>query len=344
MSHSNALAASFPFSTTVPNVAMVDLPDERLGAIASVIHPKSIVPAKISFVDVPGLVEKASQGEGLGNQFLSELRQVDVMCIVLRLFDDANIPHVYPTIDPLRDYDILRTELALSDLNIVARRIEKTRRRVHVHDKSALKEMEVLKELDRWLNTGQYAKNAPPSILEDLAKIEPLDLLTIKPMLIVANVGEEWAVNPNQALDNALVSIAQSLSTKYVTVCARLENELTAFESEEAQSFREALGMAHVSLSNVLIESYRVLDILTYYTFGELGLKAWAVPNGTTAPQAAGKVHSDLESQFVKAEVFRWNDLIRAGSVDTLKMEGLIRLEGKEYRISEGDILYFRAA
>ncbi|WP_438314388.1 redox-regulated ATPase YchF [Candidatus Caldatribacterium sp. SIUC1] len=335
----HAEVAGHPFSTVSPNRGVVAVPDRRLEVLARLLHPPQVVPATIEFVDVAGLVEGASKGEGLGNRFLSHIRAVDAVVEVLRFFQDRSVPHVAGDIDPLRDRDIVDTELLLADLEVVERRLEKLRELLRkTKDEYLREEKEVLEQCFAALSQGipVRAVDFPPSAREIL---KPYQLITAKPLLYVANLDEEES---SRRLFEEVRKRFEEEGLPLLPVWAKLEAELSELEEEEQKAFFAAFGIPGLGFVRLVEEAYRLLDLITFYTYGEKELRARELPRGTKAPQAAGKVHTDMERGFIRAEVVHFEDLVACGSFERARQEGRIRLEGREYEIQDGDIVYFR--
>ena len=353
LARAGAHVASYPFTTIEPNVGTVQVPDRRLQIIAGIVKPERVLPTTVKFVDIAGLVKGSSHGEGLGNQFLAHIRDVDAIAIVVRCFVDPDIPHVYGEVDPLRDVEILNSELCLADLATLERRIEKTRQAAKSGDKQLLKEIDLLARLQRHLNDGRPARTFQPEgeaeLMHDLAL--PTSLLTGKPVLYAANVGEDnlapaLDVVDGKETDGPLLELkhkARAENAEIVAVSAKLEAELTELSEEEAKAYLGVLGVAESGLTRLIQASYRLLGLITFFTStGEKEVRAWTVPGGTKAPAAAGKVHSDMERGFIRAEVIAFEDLARCGSFAVARERGLVGVEGRDYVVRDGDIIHFR--
>ncbi len=337
-----AEAANYPFCTIEPNVGVVEVPDERLYKIAEIVKPKKVTPTTIEFVDIAGLVRGANKGEGLGNQFLANIRNVDAIAHVVRCFRDENVVHVEGTIDPVRDIETINLELILKDLESVERRIQKVYKQAKSGDKRARAEIEVLEKLKKLLEEGlriyPFIKEFSE---EELKVLKNLQLLTAKPVMYVANVDEEGLLEDNELVEK-VKEFAKKEGAPVVKICAKIEAELSTFPKEEKEEFLKELGLKEPGLNAVIREGYKLLDLITFFTAGEQETKAWTVKRGTRAPKAAGKIHSDIERGFIRAEVIKYEDLIREGSVQACKEKGLMRLEGKDYVVQDGDVIYFR--
>ncbi|HEY0173727.1 MAG TPA: redox-regulated ATPase YchF [Pyrinomonadaceae bacterium] len=338
----SALAANYPFATIEPNVGVVPVPDERLEPLAKIVKTTTIVPATVEFVDIAGLVRGASKGEGLGNQFLANIRETDAVIQVVRCFEDENIHHVEGSVDPRRDIDTIQVELALADLATVERRREKAQKTAKGGDKTAKSEIEVADKLLEVLSDGKPARTAE---LDDAGRAvaRGFFLLTFKPTVYAANVDEatlaDPAANPHVA---AVREIAAGESAEMVVICAQLEAELVALAPEDRKNYLAEVGVSSSGVDRLIQSAYRLLGLMSFLTAGEKEVRAWTVPRGTRAPQAAGTIHTDIERGFIRAEIVSYDDLTRAGSYAAAREQGLLRLEGKEYVMQEGDIVNFR--
>ncbi len=338
-----AEAANYPFCTIEPNVGVVDVPDARLKVLHEMYDSKKTTPASIRFVDIAGLVKGASKGEGLGNKFLSHIRQVDAVAHVVRCFESGDITHVEGSIDPLRDIDIINTELCLADLETVEKRWEKTQRVAKSGSKEAKQELTALEKVRVVLENGQSARRAELTE-EEMPFIKELTLLTMKPALFIANVAEDEAATAET--DNPYVQkvkqYAKEEGAQVVVISARVESEIAELEEAEASEFLADLGLAESGLSKLIKASFKLLGLLTFLTAGPDECRAWTIVEGTKAPQAAGKIHTDIERGFIRAEIVSYDDLIAAGTMAAAKEKGKIRLEGKDYVMQDGDVTYFR--
>lgn len=344
LTKAGAESANYPFCTIDPNVGVVTVPDERLDVLGEMYHTKKIIPAAIEFVDIAGLVKGASKGEGLGNQFLANIREVDAIVHVVRCFEDSNIVHVEGSIDPLRDIETINLELIFSDLEILERRIAKTTKAAR-NDKAAAKELGLLQRIKAHLEEGKLAKTF--SGIEDEEEQEWLsgyNLLTCKPVIYAANVAEDDLADDgvSNAGVQAVREYAEEEQSEVFVVCAQIEQEIAELEDDEKKMFLEELGLSESGLEKLIKASYRLLGLISYLTAGEPEVRAWTITNGTKAPQAAGKIHSDFERGFIRAEVVSYDDLMECGSHAAAKEKGLIRLEGKDYVVKDGDIMLFR--
>lgn len=341
----NALAAaaaevaSYPFCTIEPNVGIVPVPDGRLDVLAHLTKPKKVTPTTLEFFDIAGLVKGASRGEGLGNQFLAHVRGVDAIAHVVRCFADSDIAHIYSTIDPRRDVEVVNTELILADLETVDRRMEKQGRLLRLGEKEAEEEFHLLKGIKETLERGGRADE----LLKTVGKSLPSDLqlLTAKPSFYVANVGDEAGDAQNNYLKD-LMDLAQTEGIPVVVIAGRLEAEIAQLEQEEREEFRQELGLKDSGLERLIKVGYEILSLITFFTTVNLDLRAWTVPGGTPAPQAAGKIHSDMERGFIKAEVIPFEDFTSCGSEQAARERGVLKSEGKDYLVQDGDIVHFR--
>jgi hypothetical protein len=338
----SALAANYPFATIEPNVGVVPVPDERLEPLAKIVKTTTIVPATVEFVDIAGLVRGASKGEGLGNQFLANIRETDAVIHVVRCFEDENIHHVEGTVDPRRDIDTIQVELALADLATVERRRERAQKSAKGGDKTAKSEIEVADKLLAVLSDGKPARTAE---LDDAGRAvaRGFFLLTSKPTVYAANVDEATLADPEANPHvRAVHEIASAEAAEYVPICAQLEAELVALAPEDRKGYLSELGVDSSGVDRLIQSAYRLLGLMSFLTAGEKEVRAWTVPRGTRAPQAAGTIHSDIERGFIRAEIVSYEDLTRAGSYAAAREQGLLRLEGKEYVMQEGDVVHFR--
>lgn len=342
LTNAGAQSANYPFCTIDPNVGIVAVPDARLDTLAEMYNPEKYTPAIIEFVDIAGLVRGASKGEGLGNKFLSHIREVDAIVHVVRCFVDDNIIHVDGSVDPLRDVETINLELIFSDIEAVERRLERTRKAAK-SDKSLLAEVEVLEKILPALQDGKCARSIDLS-QEEKALIAEVRLLTLKPIIYVANVAEselDGAYLENSAY-RALLEQAEEENAELIAVCAGIEAELSGMDEEEKRDFLQDLGIAESGLDKLIKASYRLLGLISYLTAGPKEVRAWTIERGTKAPQAAGKIHSDFERGFIRAEVVAFDDLVREGNMNAVKEKGLLRSEGKDYVMADGDIVLFR--
>lgn len=336
-----AESANYPFCTIEPNVGVVAVPDERLNVLGKVYNTKKIVQTAIEFYDIAGLVKGASKGEGLGNKFLGHIREVEAIVHVVRCFEDSNIVHVDGKIDPISDIETINLELIFSDLELLDRRIQKTQKNLK-GDKSLQKELDILNKVHTFLETGKSAR-AMELDDEDAAFVKSLDLLSYKPVIYAANVSEDEAASEK---DNDMVKrvreFAATEGSDVIVICARLEEEISQLEDDEKAMFLEELGIKESGLDKLVKASYRLLNLISFLTAGEQECRAWTIINGTKAPQAAGKIHSDFEKGFIRAETIAYDKLMECdGSLATAREKGLIRSEGKDYVVKDGDVMNF---
>ncbi|MBL1208685.1 redox-regulated ATPase YchF [Geminocystis sp. GBBB08] len=339
VANAKATAANFPFCTIEPNVGVVAVPDERLQVLAKISKSIKIVPATIEFVDIAGLVKGASKGEGLGNQFLANIREVDAIVHVVRCFDDDDIIHVSGSVDPIRDIEVINLELALADLTQVERRIERLRKQAK-NNQEAAEELLILEQILPILNDGKPARLLELTP-EEKVIIKPLGLLTSKPVIYAANVTDEDLATGNEWVEQVKQFVA-SEDAKVVIVSAQVESELVELSTEEKTEFLESLGVTEGGLQSLIKATYELLGLRTYITTGETETRAWTIIAGMKAPQAAGVIHSDFEKGFIRAETISYDDLVKTGSMTIAKEQGLVRSEGKEYLVKEGDVMLFR--
>ena len=343
LTKAGAESANYPFCTIDPNVGVVAVPDKRLKLLGDLYHSKKVTPAVIEFVDIAGLVKGASKGEGLGNQFLANIREVDAIVHVVRCFEDPNVIHVEGTVDPIRDIETINLELIFSDIEILERRIAKTSKSAF-NDKSLAKELEVLKELKAILEDGKLASAYESDDEDVMAFVNSLNLLTCKPVIFAANVSEDdltddGASNPHVA---AVLKFAAENHSEVFVISAQIEQEIAELDDDEKQEYLEALGLSESGLDKLIAASYRLLGLISYLTSGEDETRAWTIKVGTKAPQAAGKIHTDFERGFIRAEVVNYQDLLDCGTYAKAKEKGLVGLEGKEYVVKDGDVILFR--
>lgn len=337
-----AVCANYPFCTIDPNVGVVPVPDKRLDVLSDMYHPQLYTPATIEFVDIAGLVRGASKGEGLGNKFLSHIRDVDAVVHVLRCFENSDIVHVDGSIDPIRDLETINMELIFSDMEILERRIDKTAKLMK-GDKTLAAELALYQRILSALEEGKTARSLSFDE-EEAALVSQLELLTYKPIIYVANVSEEEAggVSPDNLYYQQICDAAQKEGAEVIPVCAGIEAEISELSPEEKKDFLAELGIQESGLDRLIKAGYALLGLISYLTAGPKEVRAWTITKGTKAPQAAGKIHSDFERGFIRAEVVSFDDLIACGSMNAAKEKGLIRSEGKEYVIADGDVVLFR--
>ncbi len=335
-----AEAANYPFCTIEPNVGVVAVPDLRLDVLANIVHPKDIVPTTMEFVDIAGLVRGASRGEGLGNQFLGHIRQVDAIAHIVRCFEDENVVHVDGDVDPLRDIEVIQTELNLADLESIDNRILRGKKQAKSGDKKLQKELQVLEKLAVALNNGLSARSVELET-EERNAISELHLITMKPVLYVANVAEDDPDGAHPFVQKVRDHVA-SEGAEVVVICGKIESEIAELDKEEKLEFLHELGLEESGLERMIHAGYRLLGLLTYFTAGPKEVRAWTISDGFLAPQAAGVIHTDFEKGFIRAEVTAYDDYINSGGEVGAKEKGLLRLEGKDYQVFNGDVMHFR--
>ena len=343
LTKAGAESANYPFCTIDPNIGIVAVPDKRLAVLSDMYDSAKIVPAAIEFVDIAGLVKGASHGEGLGNQFLANIREVDAIVHVVRCFEDSNVIHVDGDINPLRDIETINFELIFSDIEVLERRIAKQTRAAH-NDKKVAAELAVMKRMKDHLENGQLAKNFEAEEEEEQAWIKEWNLLTDKPVIFAANVSEDDLADDgasNEYVDQ-VKKYARDCDAEVFVVCAQIEQEIAELDEEERALFLEDLGLTESGLEKLIKASYSLLGLISYLTAGPIESKAWTIKKGTKAPQAAGKIHSDFERGFIKADVISYDDLIANGSMTAAREKGLVRSEGKEYVMQDGDVVLFK--
>ncbi len=342
LSNAGAQSANYPFCTIEPNVGMVSVPDPRMDALVKVVEPNKIVPTTVEFVDIAGLVKGASQGEGLGNQFLTHIRNVDAIVHVVRCFDDDNIIHVNNQVDPVGDAEIINTELLLRDMQSVEARLNKARKASKGGDKGEKQATISCEKLLDAMGRGVMVRNIPLDEA-DREVVQSLTLLTAKPALYAANVAEsQLAAGLKDPKVARLVEVAEREGTEVVVISAAIEAEIAGLSPDERREFLEGIGAEEPGLSRLIRRAYTLLDLITYFTAGKQEVRAWTIERGTLAPQAAGKIHTDFERGFIRAEVMAWTDLVQLGSEAAVKAKGLFRVEGKEYTVQDGDVMHFR--
>ncbi|MBQ3556987.1 MAG: redox-regulated ATPase YchF [Oscillospiraceae bacterium] len=340
ITNAGAESANYPFCTIDPNVGMVAVPDYRLDKLSQMYNPKKTTPAVIEFVDIAGLVKGASRGEGLGNKFLGNIRMTDAIVHVVRCFDDDNVIHVEGSTDPLRDIDTIDLELVMADLEMVDRRIDKAKKAAK-GDKKFLQEAADFEGLRDWLNDGKSARTY--EAVDIAAEYPDCELLSLKPVIYAANLDEDGFADPAAVpYYNQVANRAAEQGAQVIPVCAKLEAEIAELDAEEKAMFLEDLGIAESGLDRLVKASYSLLGLISYLTSGEDECRAWTITRGTRAPQAAGKIHSDFERGFIRAEVVSYEDLMACGTMAAAREKGLIRSEGKEYVVQDGDIILFR--
>lgn len=343
LTKAGAESANYPFCTIDPNVGIVAVPDERLKLLGDMYHSKKVTPAVIEFVDIAGLVKGASKGEGLGNQFLSNIREVDAIVHVVRCFEDTNVIHVDGSVDPMRDVETINLELIFSDLEILERRYAKVAKAARM-DKTLAKEEALLVRIKEHLESGKMAKSMVIEDEDELELIRSYNLLTYKPVIYAANVAEEDLADDgaSNAHVTAVRQFAAEENSEVFVICAQIEQEIAELDDEEKAMFLEDLGISQSGLDKLIAASYRLLGLMSFLTAGEDETRAWTIKIGTKAPQAAGKIHSDFERGFIKAEVVNYKDLLEQGSLAAAREKGLVGMEGKDYVVKDGDVILFR--
>jgi len=342
LTKAGAEAANYPFCTIDPNIGIVPVPDERLGVLGELYHTEKIVPAIVEFVDIAGLVKGASKGEGLGNQFLSNIREVDAIVHVVRCFDDDNVIHVDGSVNPLRDIETINLELIFSDLEIIERRISRAAKGAK-NDRALAKELEMLERLKAYLEEGKMAMRFQTDE-EELELLNGYNLLTAKPVIYAANVKEDDLIDDGKNNDyvQAVCKVAVEEHSEAFVICAQIEQEIAELEEDEKRMFLEELGLSESGLEKLIKASYRILGLRSFLTAGPKETKAWTIKIGTKAPQAAGKIHTDFERGFIRAEIVNYHNLVECGNYNAAKEKGLVRSEGKEYVVQDGDVILFR--
>ena len=340
ITNAGAECANYPFCTIEPNVGVVPVPDERLDNLAKMYNPQKVTHAVIEFVDIAGLVKGASKGEGLGNKFLSHIRETDAICQVVRCFEDSNIIHVDGSINPVRDIETINLELVFADLETVEKRIDRASKLIKGDKKYQL-------EFDTWKKVRDALQNGKPARSleytdEELEIVRDGFLLTMKPILYVANVSEDQLLDENDANVNSVKEYAKQDKAEVIKLCVKIEEELSSLDGNDKKEMLEALGLEESGLDKVIKASYDLLGLMSFLTAGEPEVRAWTIKKGTKAPQAAGKIHSDIERGFIRAEIVSYDDLMREGSMTAAKEKGLVRSESKEYIMQDGDIVLFK--
>ena len=342
LSNAKAQSANFPFCTIEPNVGVVNVPDPRLEKLAELVKPERVLPATVEIVDIAGLVKGASKGEGLGNQFLGNIRETDAILHVLRCFDNENIVHVDGSVNPIRDKETIDIELQLKDLETVDKKLEKVKRAAKTGNKEAQKEEAVLLKIKQGLETGTSIRALDISKEDRAEFVKPLQFITDKPVMYVCNVDEEAAVTGNTYVDQVRAAVANE-NAEVIFLAVGTEADITELESyEERQLFLEDMGLTEPGSAKLIRGAYKLLDLETYFTAGVKEVRAWTIPVGATAPQAAGVIHTDFEKGFIRAEVIAYDDFVAFGSEAKVKEAGKMRVEGKEYIVKDGDVMHFR--
>lgn len=340
ITNAGAECANYPFCTIEPNVGVVPVPDERLDNLAKMYNPQKVTHAVIEFVDIAGLVKGASKGEGLGNKFLSHIRETDAICQVVRCFEDSNIIHVDGSINPVKDIETINLELVFADLETVEKRIDRASKLIK-GDKKYQLEFDTWKKVRDALQNGKTARSLEYTD-EELEIVKDGFLLTMKPILYVANVSEDQLLDENDANVNSVKEYAKQDKAEVIKLCVKIEEELSSLDGNDKKEMLEALGLEESGLDKVIKASYDLLGLMSFLTAGEPEVRAWTIKKGTKAPQAAGKIHSDIERGFIRAEIVSYDDLMREGSMTAAKEKGLVRSEGKEYVMQDGDIVLFK--
>jgi len=335
-----AEAANYPFCTIEPNVGVVAVPDERLDILARIYNPEKVTPAFIEFVDIAGLVKGASKGEGLGNKFLSHIREVDAIVHVVRCFDDTDIVHVEGSVNPRRDIETINLELIFADMEMLERRLDKTRK-LAKNNKEAAHEVEIMEKIYSTLESGKMARTLKFDDEDDLKFVNSLNLLTFKPTIYAANISENDIGKENEYV-KIVKEIAAEEESEVIVICAKIEEEIAALPDEEKKEFLKELGIEKSGLDNLIQAGYKLLGLISFLTAGEKEVRAWTIKKGTKAPQAAGKIHSDFEKGFIRAEVVPFEVLVECGGFAQAKEKGLVRSEGKDYVMQDGDVVIFR--
>ena len=343
LTKAGAESANYPFCTIDPNVGIVAVPDERLKLLGDMYSSKKVTPAVIEFVDIAGLVKGASKGEGLGNQFLANIREVDAIVHVVRCFEDSNVIHVDGSVDPLRDIETINLELIFSDVEILERRLAKGQRAAN-NDKKIAKEMDMVRRLIAYLEEGKLAKGFETGDEDEEAWFASYNLLTAKPVIFAANVAEDDLANDGADNDKvaSVRKFAAENDSEVFVICAQIEQEIAELDDDEKAMFLEDLGLSESGLDKLIATSYRMLGLMSFLTAGEDETRAWTIKIGTKAPQAAGKIHTDFERGFIKAEVVNYKDSLEQGSLAAAREKGLVGMEGKEYVVKDGDVILFR--
>lgn len=335
-----AEAANFPFCTIDPNVGIVNVPDKRLQKLTELVTPEKVIPATVEFVDIAGLVAGASSGEGLGNQFLSHIRECHAICHVVRAFEDEDVHHVAGKVDPAEDLDVIMTELIMADLQSVEKQLDRVGRKARTGDKDSKREADLLTKTKELLEAGKMARDMEALGEDDAKLFKNFHLLTVKPYLVVANVKESEFANFDTNGFGQKLNVSSAIPV--VAICAKVEAELCDLEEEDAQMFLEELGASESGLENLIHEGYRLLGLETYFTAGVKEVRAWTIRKGSTAPQAAGEIHTDFEKGFIKADTIAYDDFVVHGGEAGAKEAGKMRMEGKEYIVKDGDIMHFK--
>ncbi len=342
ITNSQVLAENYPFATIQPNVGVVEVPDARMEEIVKLFHPKRTIYTTFEFTDIAGLVKGASKGEGLGNQFLANIRQTDAIVHVVRCFDDANIEHVEGSVDPVRDIEVINLELCIADLDTVTNRIGRVEKKAKTKDKDAMREYDILMKCKEALEQGTPVRMLETDDNERML-IKGYGLLTAKPVIYVANMSDEGIADPESvSYYQAVKEYAEKENSECIAICAKMEEELSGLDKEEKRAFLDDLGIQESGLDQIIQAAYHLLGLRTFFTVGEPECRAWTFKKGMKAPQCAGVIHTDFEKGFIRAEIYSYEDLMEYKTEQSLKEHGKIRLEGKEYLMKDGDIVFFR--
>jgi GTP-binding protein YchF len=341
ITQAGAESANYPFCTIDPNVGIVEVPDHRLQQLTELVKPKKTVPTHFEFTDIAGIVKGASKGEGLGNKFLSHIRQVDAISHVVRCFEDENITHVSGKVDPIEDIETINLELIFADMETIEKRMTRVEKLARQKDKEAAYEYDILRKLKEAFEQEKSARSVELTD-EEKKVVHGLHLLTMKPVLYVANVSEEDLLEATNPFVEKVRAFAKQDHAEVIIICAKVESEIAELEGEEKQAFLEELGIEESGLDQLIRAAYHLLGLKTYFTAGEQEVRAWTFRTGTKAPQAAGIIHTDFERGFIRAEIVSYEDLLSAGAMSAAKENGKVRLEGKEYVVQDGDVIHFR--
>ncbi len=342
LTSAKALAANYPFATKDPNVGMITVPDERLDKLTELVNPRSVVPTTVEIVDIAGLIKGASKGEGLGNQFLANIREVDAIIHVVRCFDDDNVVHVDGSVDPVRDKEIIDAELILKDLETAEKRLDKLRKNAKSGEKEAMKAVAAAERILQHLESEQPARSIDPGDEEAWELVRDMLLLTSKPILYVCNVDEE-AIHDGNEYTARFREAVEAENAGVILISAGIEADIAELDTvEERLEFLQDMGLDQPGVNKLIMASYKLLDLITYFTAGEKEVRAWTIRRGTKAPQAAGVIHTDFEKGFIRAEVIAYDDYVRYGSEAAVKDAGKLKIEGKEYVVADGDVMHFR--
>ena len=341
LTSAKALAANYPFATKEPNVGIITVPDARLDKLEELVNPQRVLPTTVEIVDIAGLIKGASQGEGLGNQFLANIREVSAIVHVIRCFEDDNVVHVDGNVNPVRDKEIIDTELMLKDLETVDKQLDKLRKNAKSGEKEAVRQVELATLVKNHIEGGNPARTLADN--EDVAEmIESMLLLTAKPVIYACNVDENSVIDGNVHTE-AFRKAIENENAEVILICANMEADIAELESkEDRKEFLEAMGLSEPGVNRLILSCYRILNLITYFTAGEKEVRAWTIVKGTKAPGAAGVIHTDFEKGFIRAEVIKYNDYVKYGSEPAVKEAGKMAVEGKEYVVTDGDVMHFR--